>query len=275
MKIKKILTILFVLGFWGSAIADFFADIGTHTYLGKIHTTAQRQLSQTDEGIREIKSSNRTAGVYINQSVLSQEINDVTNQLSKTTSVSRDCNWTLRRLMSDPTNPRNWKRAQWTMNRVERTFFPETKSTSKNSKKERARSRESRARVMQESSKSGLALATTRQATVGDTEKEIVKIGKRAAKSDNVRQDGVSRNQYLAVIAHGINQLVEGQAKQSEMIAAFLLNASDNKPIPKKNNQSPSNVSKEEYKELKVSKHINFMTLPNGKKGSDLLKGGF
>ena len=269
-KYILITVILFVLES-SFAIGELTTDLTTHSHLLKIFNTNQKQLRAFDGHLREIKSANRTYGAYINQSVLSQDLKDATTSLSQTTSVSRGCNYTLQRVARNPSDPRNIKRLQYTAAKVEKTFFPQDEALKRNSGREYDRIKENRISAIRESSKSGMALATTRQATVQDTEKEIVKVAAKASKSDNLREDVISGNRYLEVISRQQNQIIELLSKQNEMIASFLMMSSGTgmttAPLDPAQ-QKPSQFSKR----VKERRKKSLYDLGNGMKGSDYLR---
>lgn len=215
-KTTKIITMLLCMVLWKTCFAlNDVKDAAALAKLVQILNTNQEQLSRLDDVNSEISRVSNMLGSVSDDNVITRHGNTVTELLFKTSSISTDSNMALMGVIEDPRSIDNWKNLGWTAEEIEQSLYPKKNERGNFSKAEIDRIQLNRYNTLDNSLKSSMALAETRQATVKDTQKTVVEISKRSARAGNLHEDLSAGNQALMVIA---SEMV----KQTEILAKLL-----------------------------------------------------
>ena len=219
--------------------AGDFSDFTTHAHLLKILNANQEQLSRLDDVNSEISRASNMLGSVSDDNVITRHGNIVTEFLFKTSSISTDSNMALMGVIEDPRSIDNWKNLSWTAEEIEQSLFAKKQSDGKVSYEEIDRVQLNRHNALANSTKSSMALAETRQASVKDTQKTVVEISKRSARAGNLHEDLSAGNQALMVIASEMAKQTEMQAKILELLTAFVMDSNQDWSPPNKRATDP------------------------------------
>jgi hypothetical protein len=221
-------------------------DAAALAKLVQILNTNQEQLSRLDDFNSEISQVNGMLGTVSNDNVITRHGHTVTELIFKTSSFSSDGNMALMGVIEDPRSIDNWKNLGWTAEEIEQSLFAKKQENGRVAYAEIDRVQLNRHNALANSTKSSMALAETRQASVKDTQKTVVEISKRSARAGNLHEDLSAGNQALMVIASEMVKQTEILAKLLELQTASVMYRNKDWVPPDKRASDPVAEAKRE-----------------------------
>lgn len=246
-KYILIITLAFYLP--NSAVAQFSIDLQTHAHLLTLINSHNEANNLASEQVGKFDSVKETLGGFCDHEVLKRNGDLISNFLSTTLGISTSTSFALESLVEDPLDIDNWRNANYTAEQIERTLFYKEDEDGMISYEEIDRVTENRNKMLDESTKSSLTLATTKQATIDDTQRTIVELNNRASSSTNIHEDGMTTNQLLAIIANAVVSNEQINAKRLELESAFYAQVQSQiikkVPLAKRNRNTNTSASRE------------------------------
>lgn len=246
-NINRIIACIFLVVPGISFSFKFVEDIQTHMHLVTLINGQAQANEMLSDQIDKFDSLTDIAGGACNHEVLQRNHSMVSNFLSGILNASADSNYALESLVDNPLDIDSWRDAGATAREIQQDLFYTEDSNGNVSYAEMDRVKENRDKLVEESTKSSLQLATTEQAVAKETQKNIVTLSQNATRSESLHEDNMHTNQLLAVIAKATVSNEQINAKMLELISAFLAQQQvgifKKAPLAGRNNTTNNNPS--------------------------------
>lgn len=226
MNNRIITSLMCVLLFEGTFVI-VYANTPMHDFQNEVHlikmlSNSQDQLSEMGAVHGSITKLNTILGYQGNYSLASGNNFQIPNFLYKYSTMSKSSTGLFDIIMNDVNSINIQKDMSWNRQQINHILFPDN-STTEVSFNEIDRIENNRDVILVESTKSSLALAETRQASVDETNDIIYQLSKSSCSSDNIHEDLVNSNQLLSIIADELVKLRQLSSKQLELFSILTL----------------------------------------------------